>query len=86
MHPLILQKLIVSIGAVISTALTAGYTLWTMKRVFFGHLPAEMAEVVEPQLTMTGPLVALAVTAILLGILPDLVLGGILAQISSLIR
>jgi len=86
MHPLVFQKLIVSIGAVVSTALTAGYTLWTMKRVFFGNLPAEMAEVVEPPLTMTGPLVALAVTAVLLGILPDLLLSGLLAQISSLIR
>jgi NADH-quinone oxidoreductase subunit M len=86
MHPLIFQKLIVAIGAVVSTALTAGYTLWTMKRVFFGSMPAEMEEVVEAPLTMTVPLIALAGTAVLLGIFPDLVIGGMLGQISSMIR
>jgi NADH-quinone oxidoreductase subunit M len=86
MHPLIFQKLIVAIGAVVSTALTAGYTLWTMKRVFFGSMPAEMEEVVEAPLTMTVPLIALAGTSVLLGIFPDLVISGILGQISSMIR
>jgi NADH-quinone oxidoreductase subunit M len=86
MHPLIFQKLIVAIGAVVSTALTAGYTLWTMKRVFFGSMPAELGEVVEAPLTMTVPLIALAGTAIFLGIFPDLVLSGMLRQISSMIR
>ncbi|HXZ98631.1 MAG TPA: NADH-quinone oxidoreductase subunit M, partial [Candidatus Acidoferrum sp.] len=86
MHPLILQKLIVGIGAVVSTALTAGYTLWTMKRVFFGSMPAELGEVVEAPLTMTVPLIALAVTAVFLGIFPDFVIHGILGQVSSMIR
>jgi NADH-quinone oxidoreductase subunit M len=86
MHPIILSKVIVAIGAVISTALTAGYTLWTMKRVFFGPLPAELAEVREAPLTMTVPLIVLAATAILVGIFPDPVIAGLLAQISSMIR
>ncbi len=86
MHPIILSKVIVAIGAVVSTALTAGYTLWTMKRVFFGPLPAELAEVREAPLTMTVPLIVLAATAILVGIFPDPVIGGLLAQISSMIR
>jgi NADH-quinone oxidoreductase subunit M len=86
MHPLIFQKLIVAIGAVVSTALTAGYTLWTMKRVFFGSMPAELGEVVEAPLTMTVPLIVLAGTAIFLGIFPDFVISGMLRQISSMIR
>jgi NADH-quinone oxidoreductase subunit M len=86
MHPLIFQKLIVAIGAVVSTALTAGYTLWTMKRVFFGSMPVELGEVVEAPLTMTVPLIALAGTAIFLGIFPDLVISGLLRQISIMIR
>lgn len=85
MHPIAFQRLILAIGAVVSTALTAGYTLWTMKRVFFGSMPSEMTEVHEAPLTMTGPLIVLAVTAVLLGILPDEVLSGILAQIASMI-
>ena len=86
MHPLTLQKLIVAIGAVVSTALTAGYTLWTMKRIFFGRLPPEMTEVVEAPFTMTVPLIILAAVAILLGILPDTVISGILTQISTMIK
>jgi NADH-quinone oxidoreductase subunit M len=86
MHPLILQKVIVAIGAIVSTALTAGYTLWTMKRIFFGSLPAEMAQVAEAPSTMTVPLIVLAATAIFLGILPDTVLSGMLAQISTMIK
>jgi NADH-quinone oxidoreductase subunit M len=86
MNPIILTKVVIAIGAVISTALTAGYTLWTMKRVFFGPIPAEMAEVHEAPLTMTVPLIVLAATALLVGILPDSVISGLIAQISSMMR
>jgi NADH-quinone oxidoreductase subunit M len=85
MHPVILSRLIVAIGAVVSTALTAGYTLWTMKRVFFGPVPMELAEVREAPLTMTVPLIVLAAVAVVVGIFPDSVISGLLAQISSMI-
>jgi len=86
MEPLVIQKLVLSVGAVVSTAITAGYTLWTMKRVFFGGLPADMVEVREAPLTMTAPLIVLGGTAVLLGIFPDLVTSGLVSQISSMIR
>jgi NADH-quinone oxidoreductase subunit M len=86
MGPVLVQRLIISIGAVVSTAITAGYTLWTMKRVFFGGLPSEMSEVNEAPWTMTGPLLVLAATSIILGILPDLVTSGLVSQILSMIR
>jgi formate hydrogenlyase subunit 3/multisubunit Na+/H+ antiporter MnhD subunit len=57
-----------------------------MKRVFFGSMPAEMEDVVEAPLTMTVPLIALAGTAVILGIFPDLVISGMLGQISSMLR
>jgi NADH:ubiquinone oxidoreductase subunit 5 (subunit L)/multisubunit Na+/H+ antiporter MnhA subunit len=57
-----------------------------MKRVFFGPVPAEMAEVHEAPLTMTVPLIILAATTILVGIFPESVIGGLLAQISKMIR
>ena len=84
-EPLVLQRLLISVGAIVSTAITAGYTLWTMKRVFFGRLPADMTSVREAPATMTVPLIVLAVTSILLGIFPELVTGGLLSQISSMI-
>jgi len=84
--PLVLSRLVVSVGAVVSTAITAGYTLWTMKRVFFGGLPAEMTGVDEAPLTMTGPLIVLGATAVLLGVFPDLVTSGLVSQISTMIK
>jgi NADH-quinone oxidoreductase subunit M len=86
MHPVVLSKVILAIGAVVSTALTAGYTLWTMKRVFFGAIPADLAEVREAPLTMTVPLIVLAAIALFVGIFPDPVISGLVAQISSMIR
>jgi len=58
---------------VVSTVLTAGYSLWAVKRIFFGKLPDELADVKEAPMTVTGPLLVLAVISIILGIFPDLV-------------
>jgi NADH-quinone oxidoreductase subunit M len=62
-----------SILGVISTALTAGYSLWAVKRIFFGKLPDELSHVTEPPLTVTGPLLVLATVSVVLGIFPDVV-------------
>jgi NADH-quinone oxidoreductase subunit M len=62
-----------SILGVVSTAITAGYSLWAVKRIFFGKLPDELSNVTEPPITVTGPLLVLSVVSVLLGIFPDLV-------------
>lgn len=85
MEPFALQRLLVSVGAIVSTAITAGYTLWTMKRVFFGRPPAEIIDVTEAPLTMTVPLIVLGATTVILGVFPDLVTSGLLSQISRMI-
>jgi NADH-quinone oxidoreductase subunit M len=59
--------------AVISTALTAGYSLWAVRRIFFGPLPAELNTVSEAPWTITGPLVVLGATSLVIGIYPDIV-------------
>jgi len=59
--------------AVVSTALTAGYSLWAVKRIFFGKLPDELSNVTEAPWTVTGPLLVLAAISLILGIYPDLV-------------
>jgi NADH-quinone oxidoreductase subunit M len=61
--------------AVVSTALTAGYSLWAIRRIFFGPLPTELNDVSEPPWTITGPLFVLSVISVVLGIFPDLVEG-----------
>ena len=58
---------------VVSTALTAGYSLWAIKRIFFGQLPPELGNVKEAPLTITGPILALAAFSILFGIFPDII-------------
>ena len=59
--------------AVISTALTAGYSLWAVRRIFFGALPTELNDVKEAPWTITGPLMVLGITSLVIGVYPDLV-------------
>lgn len=65
-------RISISALAVISTALTAGYSLWAVKRIFFGPLPAELSSVTEAPWTVTGPLLVLGITSLIIGIYPDL--------------
>lgn len=66
-------RIALSFLGVVSTAITAGYSLWAVKRIFFGKLPDELSNVTEAPWTVTGPLLVLAAISILLGIYPDLV-------------
>ncbi len=59
--------------AVVSTALTAGYSLWAIKRIFFGPLPSELSNVKEAPWTITGPLLVLGFATLVIGVYPDLV-------------
>ncbi len=65
-------NLAIGILGIIATALTVAYTFWPVRRIFFGPLPASLQTVTEAPLTMTVPLLALVVAALLLGIYPDL--------------
>lgn len=76
--------LALSILAVIATVITAAYALWTMKRVFFGLLPAELSNVKESSPYMLAPIVFLAALTIVLGIFPSLVDNPLFATISHL--
>jgi NADH-quinone oxidoreductase subunit M len=66
-------RVAISFMAVVSTALTAGYSLWTVKRVFFGQLPSQLESVHEAPWTVTGPLLVLALVSLIIGIFPDLI-------------
>ena len=66
-------RVTLSFLAVVSTALTAGYSLWAVRRIFFGGLPSELANIKEAPWTITVPILVLSVISIVLGILPDLV-------------
>jgi NADH-quinone oxidoreductase subunit M len=67
-------RIAISALAVISTALTAGYSLWAVKRIFFGQLPEELNSVTEAPWIVTGPLLVLAIVSLIIGIFPQPVL------------
>ncbi len=66
-------RIALSFLGVVSTAITAGYSLWAVKRIFFGKLPDELSGVTEAPWVVTGPLLVLAVISLIIGIYPDLV-------------
>jgi NADH-quinone oxidoreductase subunit M len=66
-------RVLLSALAVVSTALTAGYSLWAVRRIFFGPLRDELSDVHEAPWTITGPLLVLGATSLIIGIYPDLV-------------
>ncbi len=65
--------LAVAILGLIATMLTVAYTLWPVRRIFFGQLPTSLRDVKEAPLTMTLPLLAVVVASVVIGIYPDLV-------------
>lgn len=69
------EKMLVAVLAMFSTVLTAGYALWTVRRIFFGPLPKELEKVKEAPFTVTMPMLVLAFLTVLLGIYPEFVAG-----------
>jgi formate hydrogenlyase subunit 3/multisubunit Na+/H+ antiporter MnhD subunit len=72
-HPV---GLILVIVGILSTLLTLVYTFLTGIRIFFGPLKTELAErnIKDPPLTMSLPLLALALVAFVLGLYPQPIL------------
>jgi NADH-quinone oxidoreductase subunit M len=78
-------RLILSVLAVVSTAITGGYSLWAVKRIFFGKLPDALSSVTEAPFTVTGPLLVLAFVSLVLGIFPDLIEHLLRPAISAIV-
>jgi len=74
-------KMVITIVAVVSTAITAGYYLWFLWRVFFGTTPQNLENTVEPSWLMRIPIVILSVIIIVIGIWPSLILQFISVQL-----
>jgi NADH:ubiquinone oxidoreductase subunit 4 (subunit M) len=65
------------------TVLTVGYSLWTVRRIFFGPLPEKLKEVKEAPWTMTVPLLVFALFSVIIGIYPKFVTDYLLPFISE---
>jgi NADH-quinone oxidoreductase subunit M len=69
------DKILITTIAIVSTAITAGYYLWFVWRVFFGATPIETEITMrKPSWLIRIPIIILAVIAVVIGIWPDIVL------------
>jgi NADH-quinone oxidoreductase subunit M len=80
-----MARIALSFLGVVSTALTAGYSLWAVRRIFFGELSPELANVKEAPWTMTAPLLVLCAISVILGIFPDLVERLLLPAVKAIL-
>ena len=66
--------LVIGILGILSTILTGVYTFWAAKRIFFGPMNPELAnnsKIRDPPLTMSVPLLILAVISFIIGLYPQ---------------
>ncbi len=78
-------ELLIAIVAILSTALTVGYTMWTMRRIFYGPLPEHLEDVKEAPQLMIIPMILLCLLSIILGICPGLILDPLFEVIPGLL-
>jgi NADH-quinone oxidoreductase subunit M len=69
-----MMRFVIPIAGVLATFLTAAYTFWPVKRIFFGPLSEDLEDVEEAPISMTVPLLALALISLLFGIYPDILM------------
>lgn len=79
------DRLVVALVSIIMTVLTVGYSLWTVRRIFFGPLPENLKEVEEAPPIMTVPLLIFATIAVIIGIYPRLVTDYLLPLVGNLL-
>jgi NADH-quinone oxidoreductase subunit M len=77
------EQLAVAVVAIIMTVLTVGYSLWTVRRIFFGPLTEGMEKVKEAPTLMLIPIVVFALLAIVIGIYPKLVTDFLLPYFNA---
>jgi len=69
----------------VATVLTMAYILWMLKRIFFGKLPENLANVKEASWYMLTPMMVLAGFTIVLGIYPDIFFDKIIPYMSGVL-
>jgi len=79
------DKIIITMFAVLSTVLTAGYYLWFSWRVFFGPLPEGLEGAKDPSWRQLLPLILLALMAFLIGIYPESFLSYIMRGVENIL-
>jgi NADH-quinone oxidoreductase subunit M len=77
---------VVALAALMATALTVAYSLWAIRRIFYGPLPENLKNVKEAPFIMTIPLIILSVLSVILGLVPQVILDPILQTVQELVQ
>jgi len=79
-------RVFVTALAVVASILTAGYGLWTVRRVFYGQLSERVKDAKEGPALMVAPILILAAIAIILGVYPTVASKIVGPEASKLIE
>jgi formate hydrogenlyase subunit 3/multisubunit Na+/H+ antiporter MnhD subunit len=79
------NQLIIAFVSIVMTVLTVGYSLWTVRRIFFGPLPDHLKEVKESSWTMWAPLLVFALFSVIIGIYPKFVTDYVLPLLTEVL-
>lgn len=71
--------------AIIATALTAGYYLWAIRRIFFGPIKPNLKNVKDAPLRIRSLMIVLALFVVVFGIVPNVVLNVINPILSTVL-
>jgi len=69
-HSDVLRVVAFGLG-ILATVLTAAYILWMYKRIFFGKIPEQYANIRDPNRYVTVTMAALAAITLILGVYPN---------------
>ncbi|MCX8187931.1 MAG: NADH-quinone oxidoreductase subunit M [Nitrososphaeria archaeon] len=73
LSPMDLVRLIITLLAIIMAILTAGYGLWTIRRILYGESLEVSSKIAKEPMLMTVPMIILALLTIILGIYPSII-------------
>jgi len=79
-------EFILALVAILSTALTVGYTMMAMRRIFYGPLPEHLEGVKEADLYMTIPMLLLCLLSIILGAYPRPIIDPLMQIVKVVLR
>jgi NADH-quinone oxidoreductase subunit M len=77
LSPFDMFKLVIAGAAVILSILTAGYGLWTVRRIFYGEIAKELEEAHDPDWQFLVPIIILVILAVVMGIYPTPLIDAI---------
>ena len=70
----------------LAVVLTAGYLLWMLRRVVFGKLNPERAEMPDMTVTEAAAIFPLAIASVVVGVFPQTLVGVMEASVAAVTK